>query len=65
MAYRVIPFIETGIFPINKYWSWAKMEMTWHWEIFEDDKPLGRRRRDDLPRFQDHIATEKELQIKI
>ena len=41
------------------------MEMTWHWERFESDKPLGRGRRDDLPRFQDHRATEKEFQIKV
>jgi hypothetical protein len=41
------------------------MEMTWPWDRFENDKPLGSGRREDLPRFQDHIATEKELQIKI
>ena len=64
-ADRVIPLIEKGIFPINKCWSWAKMEMTWPWDIFENAKPLGSGRREDLPRFQDHIATEKELQIKI
>ena len=28
-ANRVIPLIEKGIFPRNKYWGWAKMEMTW------------------------------------
>ena len=40
------------------------MEMTWPWDRFENDKALGSGRREDLPRFQDHIATEKELQIK-
>ena len=65
-ANRLIPLIEKGIFPRNKYWVLAKMEMTWPWDRFENDKPLGSGRREDLPRFQDHIATEKkELQIKI
>jgi hypothetical protein len=41
------------------------MEMTWPWEIFGSDKPLGSGRREDLPRFQDHIATEKEIPNKI
>ena len=33
--------------------------MTWPWDRFESDKPLGSGRRENLPRFQDHIATEK------
>ena len=41
------------------------MEMTWPWDRFENDKPLGSGRREDLPRFQDHIATEKEIPNKI
>jgi hypothetical protein len=41
------------------------MEMTWSWDRFGSDKPLGSGRRADLPRFQDHITTKKELQLKI
>ena len=40
------------------------MEMTWPWDRFESDKPLGRGIRDDPLRFQDHRATEKKFQIK-
>ena len=40
------------------------MEMTWPWESFGSDKPLGSGRREDLPRFQDHVATEKEIPNK-
>jgi len=41
------------------------MEMYWSWERFQSDKSLGRGMRDDLPRFQDHRATQTEIQIKI
>ena len=41
------------------------MEMAWPWDRFEKDKPLGSGRRADLPRFQDHIATEKGTPNKI
>ena len=61
---RVIPLIEKGIFPRNKDWGWARMEMTCSWEIFESDEPLGIRRKDDLPRFQVHRTTPKENQSK-
>ena len=39
--------------------------LTWSWDGFESDKPLGRGIRNDLPGFQDHKAIEKELQMKI
>ena len=35
------------------------MEMTWPRDRFENDKLLGSGKRENLPRFQDHIATEK------
>jgi hypothetical protein len=41
------------------------MEMTWPCERFKSDKPLARGRRDYLPRFPDHEATEKQIQTKI
>jgi hypothetical protein len=41
------------------------MDMTWYWDDFEVDKPLGRGIKGDLSRFQDHYATEKQIQTKI
>ena len=64
-ADRVIPLIEKGILPRKEYWVWSKMEMTWSWDGFQVDKPLGRKIKEDVPSFQDHRATEKEFQIKI
>ena len=50
-ADRVIPLIEKGIFPRKEYWVWSKMKMTWPWDDFEVDKPLGRGIKGDLSRF--------------
>jgi hypothetical protein len=40
------------------------MEMTRSWERFENDEPLERRRKDDLPMFQVHRAAPKEKRSK-
>jgi hypothetical protein len=53
-ADRVIPLIEKGIFLRKEYWVLSKMEMTWSWDDFEVDKPLGRGIKGGLSRFQDH-----------
>jgi hypothetical protein len=41
------------------------MEMTRPWDGFEVDKPLGRGIKGDFSRFQDHEATEKQIQTEI
>ena len=41
------------------------MKMTRSMKSFEDDKTLGRGIKDDLSRFQDHIAIENQFIAEI
>ena len=54
MTDRIIFLIEKEYSQEKEYWVWSKMDMTWSWDDFGIDKPLGREIKGDLSRFQDH-----------
>ena len=46
---RVIP-LKKEEFPLEKNVRvWSRSEVTWSWQGFENDEPLGRRNEDDFP----------------
>ena len=47
----IIHLMEKELLPRNNGWGWDRIGMSWSWERLESDKPLGRRRNGDIPKF--------------
>ena len=64
-ADRVIPLIEKKEYSLEKEIRvWSSSGVTWSWQGFENDEPLGREKEDDFPGDKATESLQKEKQSK-